>query len=307
MFHKWLEQLKTGKKLSLPDVCTLTKKTVEVLLKDENIVDVKMPVSIVGDIHGQLNDLLEMFDVCGWPPHTSYIFLGDYVDRGAYSVEVACLLFVLKVLYPQRVVLLRGNHESRSVTQNYGFKQECLTKYATLLPYREFLNVFMHLPFFAIIEGCCLCLHGGISPDAQFIDQMSIWNRFRELPTDGLLSDVVWSDPVAHIEGFQKSKRGAGYLFGADVFNTFLHRNDINKVFRAHQLCAEGYRTDFDETLVTVWSAPNYCGRLDNLASVCEVDDTGKMFFNIFEARPEVGSLVEPEMAPKYLIEHFFL
>ncbi|KAG7664146.1 PPG1 [[Candida] subhashii] len=230
------------------------------------------PISIVGDIHGQFHDLLEIFQIGGSPPSTNYLFLGDYVDRGYYSVETISLLIALKLRYPDRIFLIRGNHESRTITTNYGFYTEVLNKYNGSADVWTYItDLFDYLPLGATIDGRIFTCHGGLSPSCQQLDQIRAVDRFREIPHDGIMADLVWSDPDVEIMDFKLSPRGAGYLFGLDVINKFCHDNELVQMIRAHQLCNEGYTSYWKGKCLTVWSAPNYCYRCGNRASVLEI------------------------------------
>jgi serine/threonine-protein phosphatase 2B catalytic subunit len=158
--------------LSKPQVIKLCKNVIEVLKKEPNLMRIKEPVVIVGDIHGQYYDLCHMLGKAGSPEHINYLFLGDYVDRGIYGLEVLLLLFAIKLNYPQRVIMLRGNHESRSMTENFTFRQEILDKYDAQV-YELFLDVFNSLPLACIVEDKYLAMHGGISPDIVKIDDIN--------------------------------------------------------------------------------------------------------------------------------------
>lgn len=245
------------------------------LLDAPNILRLSLPISLVGDIHGQYHDLLEIFRIGGSAPSTNYLFLGDYVDRGFYSVETISLLLVLKLRYPERVSLIRGNHESRTITTNYGFYSECLEKYECGgSVWAHITDLFDYLPLAATIDTSILAVHGGLSPSCQQLDQIRVADRFREIPHDGIMADLVWSDPDTEILDFKLSPRGAGYLFGLDVINKFCHENGLVQLVRAHQLCNEGYTSYWEGKCLTVWSAPNYCYRCGNRASILEIMHT---------------------------------
>jgi diadenosine tetraphosphatase ApaH/serine/threonine PP2A family protein phosphatase len=196
---------------------------------------------------------------------------GDYVDRGMFSVETISLLVCLKLRYPQRVHLIRGNHESRGVTQSYGFYTECSRKYGNANVWHYFTDMFDFLTLSVVINNQIFCVHGGLSPSIHSIDQIKIIDRFREIPHEGPMADLVWSDPDPDRDEFSLSPRGAGYTFGAQVVKKFLDVNNMSHILRAHQLCQEGYQVLYDDRLSTVWSAPNYCYRCGNMASVLEV------------------------------------
>lgn len=262
-------------------------KTKELLMKESNVVHILAPVTVVGDIHGQFFDLLEIFKIGGFPPDTNYLFLGDYVDRGLFSVETISLLVCLKLRYPQRVHLIRGNHESRGVTQSYGFYTECARKYGSAQVWHYFTDMFDYLTLSVVISNQIFCVHGGLSPSIHSIDQIKIIDRFREIPHEGPMADLVWSDPDPERDEFSLSPRGAGYTFGAQVVRKFLDVNRMTHILRAHQLCQEGFQVLYNDQLSTVWSAPNYCYRCGNMASVLEVGQNCERIFNVFDAAPE--------------------
>ena len=185
---------------------------------------------------------------------------------------------------PNRVYLLRGNHESRQTNQNYGFHVECLKKYNQSSTVWLYINeMFDYLPLAAVIDNKLFCIHGGLSPSIQKIEDIKVLERCKDIPTEGPMADLVWSDPDENTEGFKISERGAGFLFGETVIDKFLHLNKMETIVRAHQLCKEGYLILFGGKIITVWSAPNYCGRIYNYASIMEVDEELNKFFNIFE------------------------
>lgn len=245
-------------------------------------------------------------------PYTNYLFLGDFVDRGYYSVETFLLLLALKVRYPDRITLIRGNHETRQITQVYGFYDECLRKYGSVNVWRYCTEIFDYLCLAAIIEDKVFCVHGGLSPAINTLDQIRAIGRKQEVPHDGAMADLMWSDPE-DIEGWGISPRGAGYLFGGDVVAKFNEVNRIELIARAHQLAMEGYKSMFPiknnksaqpvDALVTVWSAPNYCYRCGNVAAILELDEYLDQHFKIFEAAPQENRCVpDRNPAPEYFL-----
>lgn len=257
---------------------------------------------ICGDIHGQFYDLVELFKVGGECPDTNYLFLGDFVDRGFFSVETFLLLLALKVRYPDRITLIRGNHESRQITQVYGFYDECLRKYGSVNVWRYCTEIFDYLSLSAIIDDKIFCVHGGLSPSINTLDQIRIIDRKQEVPHDGAMCDLMWSDPE-DIDGWGLSPRGAGYLFGGDVVEKFNMMNSLELICRAHQLVMEGLKWMFSKTLVTVWSAPNYCYRCGNVAAILELDEHLNRQFKIFEDAPqETRGVPAKKPAPDYFL-----
>ncbi|KAF3166186.1 putative serine/threonine protein phosphatase [Arthrobotrys musiformis] len=301
-----IERLYKRELLAEPVIEAICAKTKELLMRESNVVHILSPVTVVGDIHGQFYDLLEIFRIGGFCPDTNYLFLGDYVDRGLFSVETISLLVCLKLRYPNRVHLIRGNHESRGVTQSYGFYTECARKYGSANVWHHFTDMFDFLTLSVVINNDIFCVHGGLSPSIHSIDQIKIIDRFREIPHEGPMADLVWSDPDAERDEFALSPRGAGYTFGAQVVKKFLEINNFSHILRAHQLCQEGYQVLYDDRLSTVWSAPNYCYRCGNLASVLEVDDAGSRFFNVFDQAPEnAENRVDQQPVEKAQVEYF--
>ncbi|KAL2827516.1 Metallo-dependent phosphatase-like protein [Aspergillus cavernicola] len=216
--------------------------------------------------------------------NSNFVFLGDYVDRGYFSLETLTLLLCLKAKFPDRVTLVRGNHESRQITQVYGFYEECLQKYGNASVWKACCQVFDFMTLGAIIDGRVLCVHGGLSPEIRTLDQVRVVARAQEIPHEGAFCDLVWSDPD-DVATWAVSPRGAGWLFGDKVADEFCHVNDLTLIARAHQLVNEGYKYHFQNSnVVTVWSAPNYCYRCGNLASVCEIGEDLKPSFKLFSA-----------------------
>jgi serine/threonine-protein phosphatase 4 catalytic subunit len=299
---RYIEKLRECQIIKEAEVKALCTKAKEILQGESNVQKVAAPVTVVGDIHGQFYDLKELFRVGGEIPDTNYVFMGDFVDRGYYSVETFLLLLALKVRYPERIVLTRGNHESRQITQVYGFYDECLRKYGSVNVWRYCTDVFDFVPLAALVEDKVFCVHAGLSPSINTLDQIRTLERKQEVPHDGAMCDLLWSDPE-DIDGWGLSPRGAGYLFGADVVNTFNSTNKLELICRSHQLVMEGYKSMFNDAIVTVWSAPNYCYRCGNVASILELDEHLNKNFKIFEAAPEEAR-AQParKVTPEYFI-----
>jgi len=283
---KWIEILKDCNTLNEQEMKQLCEIVKELLLEESNVQPVTSPVTVCGDIHGQFYDLLELFKTGGFIPDTNYVFMGDYVDRGYHSLETFTYLMALKARYPDKITLLRGNHESRQITQVYGFYDECQQKYGNANVWKYCTQVFDLLTLAALIDGKVLCVHAGLSPDIRTLDQIRVIPRQQEIPHEGPFCDLMWSDPE-DIETWQLSPRGAGWLFGSKVTAEFVSINGLNYVARSHQLVQEGYKQMFDNKLVTVWSAPNYCYRCGNEAAILMLYPDGKEEYRKFNAIPE--------------------
>ena len=243
-----------------------------------------------------------MMEIGGKAPETNYLFLGDYVDRGYDSVETVCTVLAMKARWPDRVTLLRGNHESRQITQVYGFYDECQRKYGNANAWRWCVDVFDYLTLSALIDGRVLCVHGGLSPDIRTLDQIRTIDRLCEIPHEGSFCDVMWSDPE-DIETWAVSPRGAGWLFGRRVTEEFNEINGLELICRAHQLVQEGLKYMFPEkSLVTVWSAPNYCYRCGNVASVLAFDDKMERTVKYFTETPENSTMMAPRASVPYFL-----
>ncbi|XP_058097796.1 phytochrome-associated serine/threonine-protein phosphatase isoform X2 [Magnolia sinica] len=261
----WISKVKEGQHLMEDELQLLCEYVKEILIEESNVQPVNSPVTVCGDIHGQFHDLMKLFQTGGHVPETNYVFMGDFVDRGYNSLEVFTILLLLKARYPANITLLRGNHESRQLTQ-------------------------------------VLCVHGGLSPDVRTIDQMRVIERNCEIPHEGPFCDLMWSDPE-EIETWAVSPRGAGWLFGSRVTSEFNHVNNLNLVCRAHQLVQEGLKYMFqDKGLVTVWSAPNYCYRCGNVASILSFNENMEREVKFFTETEENNQMRGPRSGVPYFL-----
>ena len=301
MEDRWLEDLKKLKCLPEKDLKELCEKAKEIFIEESNVQNVSAPVIICGDIHGQIYDLLELFKKGGDIPNSRYIFMGDYVDRGYNGVEVLELLLALKIKYPEHITLLRGNHESRQICFAYGFYEEITRKYGNANAWEYFTDLFDYLPLAALVEGKIFCVHGGLSPYISTIDQIRLINRKMEIPREGVFCDLMWSDPD-DIETWIISCRGAGWIYGWKVVDEFTHINNLELICRAHQLVMEGFKYWFEKkNLCTVWSAPNYCYRCGNKASILKISSDLSRTIDYFDFSPKSTS----SLPPKSLVPYF--
>ncbi|KAJ6519798.1 Metallo-dependent phosphatase-like protein [Mycena sanguinolenta] len=265
----------------------------DVFLNQPTLVELSPPVKIVGDVHGQYSDLIRLFEMCGFPPAANYLFLGDYVDRGKQSLETILLLLCFKIKYPENFFLLRGNHECANVTRVYGFYDECKRR-CNIKTWKTFIDVFNCLPIAAIVASKIFCVHGGLSPSLHSMEDIKRIQRPTDVPDYGLLNDLLWSDPSDTALDWEDNERGVSYCFGKGIINDFLVRYDIDLICRAHMVVEDGYEFWNDRTLVTVFSAPNYCGEFDNYGACMSVSEDLLCAFELL--KPLDGAALRKEM-----------
>jgi serine/threonine-protein phosphatase PP1 catalytic subunit len=245
-----------------------------VFLAEGSLLVLDAPIRVCGDIHGQFVDLLRVFELGGLPPASRYLFLGDYVDRGKRSLEVIILLFALKFRFPDYVFLLRGNHESTEMTELFGFRDECGEKYNIPL-WGIFLRVFDTMPIAAVVGNRYFCIHGGLSPDLITLDNIREIRRPVSVPEDGLLADLLWSDPNSVCDEWGPNDRGATISWGLKVAHQFLQRTGLRCIIRAHQMADDGYNYPFapDRCVITIFTASRYAGEFHNKAAFLTIGD----------------------------------
>ncbi|KAJ2172632.1 3',5'-cyclic-nucleotide phosphodiesterase (PDEase) (3':5'-CNP), partial [Coemansia sp. RSA 551] len=267
------------------DALAIIREATQLLRTEPTLLTLASPVTICGDVHGQYYDLMKLFEVGGDPASTQYLFLGDYVDRGYFSVECLLYLYALKLRNPKTVFMLRGNHECRHLTDYFTFKLECLHKYSERV-YEAAVESFCALPLGAVVNGQFLCIHGGLSPELHTLDDLRNLDRFREPPTHGLMCDLLWADPVEDF-GHEKNKsyfvhnyaRGCSYFFSYAATCAFLERNGLLSLVRAHEAQDAGYRmyrkskTSGFPAVITLFSAPNYLDAYNNKAAVLKYEN----------------------------------
>lgn len=260
-------------KLDPTDIECVISLAIKIFKNEPTLLRIDSPVIIIGDIHGQFYDLLHYFTIGGLPPNSTYLFLGDYVDRGKTSIETLSLLIGLKVRYPENIFLLRGNHETEELTKIYGFYNECINRYSVRL-WNKFVTLFDWLPLAAVIEDRIFCVHGGISPDLHSLEEIESIQRPLKVPEQGLVADILWSDPSTD-NGFHHSKRETGFTFGPDVTQNFLDKNNLDLICRAHQFTESGCHFPFlpDRSVLTIFSAPDYCNNFGNKGAMLMVDE----------------------------------
>lgn len=269
--------------VSKADCLTIIHKATEAFRREPNLVQLQDPVTVVGDIHGQYHDLLKILEVGGNPESNKYLFLGDYVDRGMFSLEVLLILYSLKINFPSTIIMLRGNHESRQMTSMFSFRKECLYK-QDLEIYDAIMLSFDTIPLACVLNNSFLCVHGGIGPELKTLRDINNINREMEPPRSGLLCDLLWSDPVDTPDGRSldlyktNETRGCSFYFGAEATKKVLKDTDLMTIIRGHEVQKDGYKmqfwdgTDFP-SVITIFSAPNYCDCYKNKGAVIKFNN----------------------------------
>jgi serine/threonine-protein phosphatase PP1 catalytic subunit len=277
-------------KISEREVITVIDKAFPIIEKEESMLELEPPLYICGDIHGQFYDLLRVFEILKYPPESKFLFLGDYVDRGKRSLECILLLLCLKIKYPSKIFLLRGNHESADINRMYGFYDECKRK-VSLRIYKKFCNLFNILPITALVGEKILCMHGGLAYDLKNLDQLKTIKRPTEIPEAGLLCDLVWSDPddSLYFDFCTNKERGISVCFSKKQVEEFTEKNDLDLICRAHQVVEEGFQFFANMKLITVFTAPNYMGEFDNNGAILEVNEN--MVCSLHVLRPDKSNI----------------
>lgn len=315
-FNEIRKQLDLGKVIAEEIVQNICMKLMEVLHQEDNLLILQSPINVVGDIHGQYEDLKVLFDVAGGY-EKKYLFMGDYVDRGYFSLNTFLLLATLKLEYKDSYFLLRGNHECRSITKNYGFYDEILVNYGNTSIWSRVMDVFDLLPLCAVIDNDIFSVHGGLSPAIPLISLVNDLDRKAEIPTNGPIADLLWSDPEPSkkCEFNPVSQRGAGVLFGEIAAVKFCHVNRLRLITRSHQLAQDGYAYYFKDMskipegrCLLVWSAPDYGYSAGNAASVLILDSKNqkdkyelRIFNEATDRLPRDGDISKNAVSPYFL------
>ncbi|OHT07391.1 Serine/threonine-protein phosphatase PP1 isozyme 8 [Tritrichomonas foetus] len=276
-------------------------RTVKPILQSEpTVLDLTGPINVVGDVHGQFTDLVRCLQIGGLPPFSKWLFLGDYVDRGPNSVEVMCLLFALKIRYPTQIFLIRGNHETSEMTEVFGFAQECSRK-LTVQTWSLFCDTFEYLPMAAIVNSKYFCIHGGISPKLEKVQQIRNIKRPLTIPPTGMITDLLWSDPNPNISEYGDSERGETCTYGLAPIKRFLQNNNLKFLIRGHQVAENGYDFPFlpEKCTVTVFTASNYSPDLNNKAAFMKIDQAGKYEIKVMTPLKESPPINQLPIVPK--------
>ncbi|SGZ39214.1 Serine/threonine-protein phosphatase PP1-2 [Hanseniaspora guilliermondii] len=264
----------------------LAEHEIRFLCSEARAIFIKQPILL--ELEAPIKVCTQLFEYGGFPPEANYLFLGDYVDRGKQSLETICLLLAYKIKYPENFFILRGNHECASINRIYGFYDECKRRYNIKL-WKTFTDCFNCLPIAAVIDEKIFCMHGGLSPDLNQMEQIRKVMRPTDVPDVGLLCDLLWSDPEKDIVGWSENDRGVSFTFGPDIVSRFLQKHDLELICRAHQVVEDGYEFFSKRQLVTLFSAPNYCGEFDNAGAMMSVDQSLLCSFQILKPAPKMA------------------
>jgi len=278
------DHLQKEGRIAKEDLIKLINDTNKIFKNEGNLLYLQDPLSVVGDIHGQYYDAIKILEIGGNPENTKYLFLGDFVDRGSFSIEVLVLLYSLKICHPETIYMLRGNHECRQMTTFFNFRSECLYKYDQEI-YDLFMDSFDLMPLACVVNGKFIAVHGGLSPELKTIDDINKIERFKEPPKQGLFCDLLWSDPVDNEDGIcenvyrMNDVRGCSYFYGNEAVGKFLDQNNLLSVIRAHEAQLDGYKmhawtgkSDFP-VVITIFSAPNYCDVYNNKGAIIKFEN----------------------------------
>ncbi|CAJ0600059.1 unnamed protein product [Cylicocyclus nassatus] len=284
------------------EIHLILEKAMDAMKNSPILLEVRCPVNICGDIHGQYGDLMRIFNACGLPFKHRYLFLGDYVDRGRHSLEVIMLLLALRIQFPRKVYLLRGNHELSNINRVYGFNAEIRQRYRNLAEskalYDHFNEVFAQMPLAALVAGRILCMHGGLSPNLNSLDDIRKLKRPLRI-VRGLAQDLLWADPETGTKGFQQNKiRAVSHIFGEETVRDKCKQLNIDLVIRAHQVVEFGYAFFCGRSLITVFSAARYHEELVNYAAVVKIDASLELSF--VQLKPQEFEKVRREMEQKH-------
>jgi len=261
--------------------------------------DTKRSTVIIGDLHGQIHDLQRILYEVKIDASKQYLFLGDLVDRGDWSLEVVMAVFLMKITLPYQVFVLRGNHECPMINKEYGFQMECIDTFGREIGGRiwaTFNTVFQYLPLCALLREKIFCTHGGISPHIHSLADLDSINRdeLLTIPDSELVCDLLWSDPEEHGNpcGYDDNERGCSVVFNSVTASQFCEKFGLMFICRAHQMVEKGYEFFGDRRLVTIFSASNYCGDSGNDGAVLVVNSACEGVFITF---PTMMDVVNPE------------
>ena len=264
------------------DIIDICSEALKIFKTEPVMLTINSPIMIIGDIHGHILDLFRNFSQFGLPPNRRYLFLGDLVDRGEFSLETVLIVFLMKIIWPSQVYLIRGNHEFFYLCSQGGFSAQIEEVYYGKELVEIFMTVFSYLPFSALIDNKMLCVHGGIGPGITSLTQLGTIKRPITDFGDDLIDSLLWSDPSNEVSFFEQSNRGTGYLFGEEALKEFLKSCNLTHLIRGHECVLDGYEPSFNGTLYTIFGASNYCGLLPNCSAVLDITSPGNFTLKRF-------------------------
>ncbi|KRH22627.1 hypothetical protein GLYMA_13G312300v4 [Glycine max] len=300
--------------LDCNEIADLCDSAERIFSSEPSVLQLRAPIKIFGDLHGQFGDLMRLFDEYGAPStagdiaYIDYLFLGDYVDRGQHSLETITLLLALKVEYPNNVHLIRGNHEAADINALFGFRIECIERMGErdgIWTWHRINKLFNWLPLAALIEKKIICMHGGIGRSINHVEQIE--NIQRPIPMEAgsiVLMDLLWSDPTENdsVEGLRPNARGPGLVtFGPDRVMEFCNNNDLQLIVRAHECVMDGFERFAQGHLITLFSATNYCGTANNAGAILVLGRDLVVVPKLIHPLPPAIS--SPETSPERHIE----
>ncbi|KAJ0975654.1 hypothetical protein J5N97_017619 [Dioscorea zingiberensis] len=286
----------------------------QIFMQEPTVLQLKAPIKVFGDLHGQFGDLMRLFDEYGFPStagditYIDYLFLGDYVDRGQHSLETITLLLALKIENPENIHLIRGNHEAADINALFGFRLECIERMGEsdgIWAWTRFNQLFNSLPLAALIEKKIICMHGGIGRSINSVEQIEKLERPITMDVGSIvLMDLLWSDPTENdsVEGLRPNARGPGLVtFGPDRVSDFCKRNKLQLIIRAHECVMDGFERFAHGQLITVFSATNYCGTANNAGAILVIGRGLVVVPKLIHPLPP--PLHSPESSPEHVLE----
>ncbi|GAB2274540.1 Serine/threonine-protein phosphatase bsl3 [Dionaea muscipula] len=300
--------------LDCGEIAELCDSAERIFSSEPSVLQLRAPIKIFGDLHGQFGDLMRLFDEYGAPStagdiaYIDYLFLGDYVDRGQHSLETIILLLALKVEYPINVHLIRGNHEAADINALFGFRIECIERMGErdgIWAWHRINRLFNSLPLAALIEKKIICMHGGIGRSINHVEQIENIQRPITMEAGSIvLMDLLWSDPTENdsVEGLRPNARGPGLVtFGPDRVMEFCNNNDLQLIVRAHECVMDGFERFAQGHLITLFSATNYCGTANNAGAILVLGRDLVVVPKLIHPLPP--ALSSPEASPEHHIE----
>ena len=244
------------------------------MITEPNVVEISAPITICSSIQGHFFDLLEIFKIAENPPNSNYLFLGNNVNNGFYSLECITLLLCLKVRYPKRIFLMRGKYDDKTISFNYGFYDECLTKYGNSKVYNYVVDVFNYFPLCAKIENQIFCVNSGLSHEINTIDEINSLERIKEIPEEGPITDLLYNEPGDNFYGFSYTKGFGCLFFGYEITRNFNETNKCKYMIIGPKLYSyKGYEWLQDNQLCSIFSSSNFCNRYRNKGAVMIIDE----------------------------------